>query len=87
MTDSKKIEDGGPAFPKDGSWFTTETVVHTTYRWKPYKPQAVRQLGRKGRWQKMVWHGDFFKWENCDDPDGLLVPEERSAARKSGGEA
>lgn len=62
------------AFPKDKPFETVRTV-YETYRWKPYKPQAVRQLGKKGRWQKAVWSGDFFKWENCDEPEGNIVPE------------
>lgn len=59
-------------FPKDGSWFVTERVVHETYRWKRYKPQGARQMGKPGRWQKMVWSGDYFRWENCAEPEGVL---------------
>lgn len=61
------------AFPKSGEWFTTETVVQTTYRWKTYKPQAARKLKKPGRWQRLVWSGDFFKWENCEAPEGSIV--------------
>ncbi len=70
MTDSKKIEDGG--YPKDGSTFLTETINRTTYRWAKYKPDGARQMGKPGRWQKQVWSGDWFKWENCEDPTGLI---------------
>ncbi|XHB99371.1 hypothetical protein ABWH97_00025 [Nitratireductor sp. ac15] len=62
-------------YPKTGRWFTVEKVVHETYRWHPYKPQGAKQMGKPGRWQKMVWHGDFFKWENCEEPEGKFIGE------------
>lgn len=62
-------------FPKDGSTFTTSQVVHTDYRWKKYKPQGARQMGQPGRWQKRVWSGDYFRWENCSEPEGDIVTE------------
>lgn len=34
-------------------------------RWKPYKPQARKQLKRSGRWQSMNGYGG---WDNCDEP-------------------
>lgn len=62
------IED----FPKDGTTFVTETVERATYRWTRYKPDGARQMGKPGRFQKMVWKGDFFKWENAE-PEGYLI--------------
>lgn len=62
------------AYSKDGSTFVTETIERTAYRWAKYKPDGARQMGKPGRWQKQVWSGDYFKWENCDDPEGELSP-------------
>lgn len=59
-------------FPKDGTTFVTEVVERATYRWTRYKPDGARQMGKPGRFQKMVWKGDFFKWENAE-PQGYLV--------------
>jgi hypothetical protein len=59
-------------YPKDGSTFVTETIERTAYRWAKYKPDGARQMGKPGRWQKQVWSGDYFKWENCADPEGEL---------------
>lgn len=59
-------------YPKD-KVFQTRRTVHETYRWKAYKPQAVKQMKKPGRWQKMVWSGDFVKWENCEAPEGEIV--------------
>lgn len=59
-------------FPKDGTTFVTEVVERATYRWTQYKPDGARQMGKPGRFQKMVWKGDFFKWENAE-PEGYLV--------------
>jgi hypothetical protein len=61
-------------FPKDGSTFIVEAIERTAYRWAKYKPDGARQMGKPGRWQKQVWSGDFFKWENCEDPVGELSP-------------
>lgn len=61
-------------YPKDGSTFITETIVRTAYRWAKYKPDGARQMGKPGRWQQQVWSGDYFKWENCAEPDGLISP-------------
>lgn len=66
-------------FPKDGSSFTVETIVHATYRWLKYKPDGARQMKKPGRWQKMVWHGDYYKWENCEDPEGVIINPEITA--------
>ena len=52
------------AYSKDGSTFVTETIERTAYRWAKYKPDGARQMGKPGRWQKQVWSGDYFKWEN-----------------------
>jgi hypothetical protein len=60
-------------YPKDGSWL--ETIDRTVFRWKAYKPQAVKQMGKPGRWQKQVWTGDFFRWENCEPPEGVLCSD------------
>jgi hypothetical protein len=59
-------------FPKDGTTFVTEVVERATYRWTRYKPDGARQMGKPGRFQKMVWKGDFFKWGNAE-PEGYLV--------------
>lgn len=61
-------------FPKDGSIFVTESIDRTVYRWAKYKPQGAKQMGKPGRWQKQVWHGDYFKWENCEEPSGEIAP-------------
>lgn len=61
-------------FPMDGSTFVVESIDRTAYRWAKYKPDGARQMGKPGRWQKQVWHGDFFKWENCEEPTGEISP-------------
>ena len=68
MTD---IMEGISPLPQDGSWFTIMEPV--TYRWKPYKPDGVRQMGRNGRWQRMRVNGDWHSWENCEQPNGATV--------------
>jgi hypothetical protein len=40
-------------------------------RWEPYKKDGARQMGVKGRWQEMVWNGDFYRWVNCSRPENL----------------
>lgn len=74
-------------FPKDGSTFVVEAIDRTAYRWAKYKPDGARQMGKSGRWQKQVWSGEWFKWENCEEPTGeLSLPIEDgpiSAAFKS----
>lgn len=61
-------------FPKDGSTFVVECIDRTAYRWSKYKPQGAKQMGRLGRWQKMVINGDWHRWENCDEPVGEISP-------------
>lgn len=61
-------------FPMDGSTFVVESIDRTAYRWAKYKPDGARQMGKPGRWQKQVWHGDWFKWENCEEPSGEIAP-------------
>lgn len=61
-------------FPKDGSTFVVESIDRTAYRWAKYKPDGARQMGKPGRWQKQVWSGDWFKWENCEEPVGEIAP-------------
>lgn len=39
-----------------------------SYRWEPYKPDGQRQMKAKGRWQRQVGSGDYWRWENCDRP-------------------
>ncbi|NTG73252.1 hypothetical protein G6M02_07900 [Agrobacterium rhizogenes] len=62
------------SLPKDGSTFVVESIDRTAYRWAPYKPDGARQMGKPGRWQKQVWIGDWFKWENCEEPVGEVSP-------------
>lgn len=62
------------AFPKDGSTFVVECIGRTAYRWAKYKPQGAKQMGRAGRWQKMVINGGWHRWENCDEPVGEISP-------------
>lgn len=62
------------SYPKDGSTFVVESIDRTAYRWAKYKPDGARQMGKPGRWQKQVWTGDWFKWENCEEPTGELSP-------------
>ncbi|MGV1913827.1 hypothetical protein [Agrobacterium vitis] len=59
-------------FPKDGSTFVVECIDRTAYRWAKYKPQGAKQMGKPGRWQKMVVNGDWHRWENCEDPIGQM---------------
>ena len=47
-------------------------VEQFAVRWEPYKPDGRRQMKARGRWQRQVWRGDFFRWENCDRPDALF---------------
>ena len=62
-------------FPQDGSTIVVESIDRTAYRWSKYKPDGARQMGKPGRWQKQVWSsGDWFKWENCEEPVGELSP-------------
>ena len=61
-------------FPKDGSTFVVECIDRTAYRWAKYKPQGAKQMGRPGRWQKMVINGDWHRWENCNEPVGEISP-------------
>jgi hypothetical protein len=61
-------------FPKDGSTFVVEVIDRTAYRWAKYKTGGSRQWPKPGRWQKQVWAGDYFKWENCEEPVGELSP-------------
>ncbi|CAN7395322.1 hypothetical protein [Neorhizobium sp. LjRoot104] len=63
-------------YPKDGSTFVLESIERIAYRWAKYKPDGARQMGKPGRWQRQVWSGDYFKWENCGDPVGVLSPAE-----------
>lgn len=60
--------------PKDGSTFVVECIDRTAYRWTKYKPQGAKQMGKPGRWQKMVINGDWHRWENCDEPVGEISP-------------
>ncbi len=62
------------AFPKDGSTFVVEYIDRTAYRWAKYKPQGAKQMGKPGRWQKMVVNGDWHRWENCEEPVGEISP-------------
>lgn len=61
-------------FPKDGSTFIVEAIDRQAYRWAKYKPDGARQMKKPGRWQKQVWSGDYFKWENCEEPVGMIAP-------------
>lgn len=54
-------------YPKTGQNFI---VDGNTYKWKPYH-ESVRHVYGKGRFQKMEWNGDFFKWKNINPPKGL----------------
>ena len=63
-------------YPKDGSSFTTRFEVTETYRWKKYKPDGARQMGKPGRWQRMVWKGEYYTWENCEEPEGSIKKAE-----------
>jgi hypothetical protein len=56
MTDWQDISTA----PRDGTTF----IGPELFRYLPYKPQAVRQTGRHGRFQK--WNG--YGWENCEPP-------------------
>lgn len=47
--------------PRDGTTF----IGAELFRYLPYKPQAVRQTGEHGRFQK--WNG--YGWENCEPPE------------------
>lgn len=42
-----------------------------SYRWEPYKPDGQRQMKAKGRWQRQVGSGDYWRWENCERPAAL----------------
>lgn len=68
-------------YPKDGSTFVTEDVVQTAYRWMKYKTDGARQMRKAGQWEKRVFRGDFFKWENCDEPTGQIVEHGGMMAR------
>lgn len=55
------------SYPTDGRKFEVEGKI---YRWKPYKTNYKCPYGQLGRFQVMVWNGDFFKWKKDYD----LVP-------------
>lgn len=58
--------------PTDTMYINVRVTTVTTYRWKPYKPDGARQMGVKGRWQRVREHGG---WENAKLPmDGEWVP-------------
>lgn len=42
----------------------------TSVRYEPYKPDGQRQMGTKGRWQR-IEGDDFFKWKNTERPQHL----------------
>lgn len=70
---AKPMADDTPVYPKDGSWFSTESIDRVVYRYAKYKPDGARQMGKPGRWQSAKWNASgFFKWENCDEPQGVL---------------
>lgn len=41
------------------------------YRWEPYKPDGQRQMKAKGRWQRQVGSGEYWRWENCERPSAI----------------
>ena len=61
-------------YPQNGSTFATESIDRVIYRWAKYKPDGARQMGAPGRWQRQVWRNNYFKWENCEPPTGVLAP-------------
>jgi len=44
---------------------------HFSVRWEPYKPDGQRQMKAKGRWQRTIGSGDYWRWVNCDRPSNL----------------
>ena len=68
MTDDElhQIEQGGKRWHGEAP---------QAYRWEPYKPDGQRQMKAKGRWQRQVGSGDYWRWENCDRPLGLRATE------------
>jgi hypothetical protein len=55
--------------PRDGTPF----IGSELFRYLPYKPQAVRQTGKHGRFQK--WNG--YGWENCEPPGSWQPASDR----------
>jgi hypothetical protein len=53
--------------PRDG----TPIVGAETYRYQPYKPDGVRQMGVPGRWQRL---GEYGGWSN-EAPPAAWMPE------------
>lgn len=43
----------------------------STYRFQLYKPDGVRKMRRRGRWQRLNEHGT---WENAELPMGEFKP-------------
>lgn len=62
--DPQQVEQSGKR------WHGTEYSI-TSVRYEPYKPDGQRQTGMKGRWQRIDAKGDFFKWQNTDQPQHL----------------
>lgn len=54
--------------PVDGTWIEVRQEPDL-YRWLAYKPDGARQMKKAGRWQRCVWRGDYFKWENAELPE------------------
>lgn len=72
-------------YPKSGRKFHVEGE---TYKWVPYD-KSVRHVYGQGRFQRMAWKGDWFRWVNDDPPAGkpfslyVRVTQEEYEARQA----
>lgn len=74
--DPAEIEKG------DRRWHGEDVRV-VSVRWEPYKPDGARQMGVKGRWQECVGSGDYWRWNNCERPQGLRAAPTPSTSENS----
>lgn len=64
-SDERSRETAVRQIEESGKRHHIEALEPVTYRWEPYKPDGQRQLKAKGRWQRRVESGDYWRWENC----------------------
>lgn len=60
---------------KAGTYINVRST--TTYRYQPYKPDGARQMGRRGRWQKV--QSEYGGWANADLPENADFVLNKSA--------
>jgi hypothetical protein len=59
------------AIERSGNRWHGEYQRKVRVRWEPYKPDGQRQMKAKGRWQEQQGSGDYWRWVNCERPEGV----------------